>query len=137
MEFSIAAGNKRGACRLHETRAEGRGILLVWLCIVAGGYPGPQQIGHLILKRKPISHGYVEDLFALLRMGTRRSLVEHAKPSAIHPQLVTTSNIFLSRAYSLALSGFKQLAWMELSRAVLSRIGICAVGVDQLIERSC
>lgn len=98
---------------LHETHAEGRGVLL---CVVAGGYPGPRRVGHLILKRKLISHGYIEDHFALLCTGTRRSPVEHAKPSVIRPRLVTTSNISLSWACSLALSGFEQLVRMELSR---------------------
>ena len=40
---------------LRESRAEGCGVLLEWLCVVVGGYPGPRRIWCLILKnKKPI-----------------------------------------------------------------------------------
>ena len=110
---------------LRESPAKGRRVLLEWLCVVvAGGYPGPWRIGRLILKRsekKPDQFtgmsGIALFFLALLRTGTRRSPVEHAKPSAMRPRLAMTSNISLSRACSSALSGFEQLARMELSRA--------------------
>jgi hypothetical protein len=34
---------------MRETRAEACGVLLEWLCVAGGGYPGPRRIGRLIL----------------------------------------------------------------------------------------
>jgi hypothetical protein len=33
---------------MRETRAEACGVLLEWLCVAGGGYPGPRRIGRLI-----------------------------------------------------------------------------------------
>lgn len=91
-EFGIAAGNKRGACVKDALKDVGS----CWSgCVLAGTQ----------------AHG----LGAI--PGTRRSPVEHAKPSAMRPRLATTSTISLTRFCSSTLSGFVQLARIELSRA--------------------